>query len=175
MKHIYSISLITVFLLVASACKKENKVDRCLEQGRYYGGQTGEFKEGEVITVFIANSFTPNGDSINDTYRISVSSYYGTAIKSYSFKVFESSKLIFETNDTLGAWDGKTNGNISEGKYHFEATIVTDSSEVVYYNDFCAFINTNSIENCEWALLPDQIDPKYGFVVPSKEPDFCDD
>ncbi|MGA2823413.1 MAG: gliding motility-associated C-terminal domain-containing protein, partial [Bacteroidales bacterium] len=57
----------------------------------------------------IPNAFTPNGDGVNDQFRI-----YGTPIENitkYNFQIFNRwGQKIFETTNIEDAWDGKLNG-----------------------------------------------------------------
>ena len=54
-------------------------------------------------TFFIPNSFTPNGDGINDTFGA-----YGLEISTYNLTIFDRwGKLIFESNNLAIPWDGK--------------------------------------------------------------------
>lgn len=56
-------------------------------------------------TVYIPNSFTPNGDGLNDRF-----SGYGESFSSFRLLVFNRwGELIFETTDPAG-WDGNYNG-----------------------------------------------------------------
>jgi gliding motility-associated-like protein len=57
----------------------------------------------------IPNAFTPNGDGLNDEFRI-----FGTPIENitkYNFQIFNRwGQKIFETTNIEDAWDGKLNG-----------------------------------------------------------------
>jgi gliding motility-associated-like protein len=73
--------------------------------------------------VFIANSFTPNNDGINEGWRPYIS-FVPTG--KYELKVYDRwGKLVFETSDPTVGWDGKTadNVNLEAGQYvyHFVA------------------------------------------------------
>jgi gliding motility-associated-like protein len=69
----------------------------------------------EGPTLYVPNAFTPNGDSINDVFRVSA-----TGIKEFNMMIFDRWGLkMFETNDILKGWDGKVNGNIvADGTYY---------------------------------------------------------
>jgi gliding motility-associated-like protein len=59
---------------------------------------------------FIPNTFTPNGDGLNDIFMPVV---LGT--EEYHFMVFDRwGNLIFETNDVYAGWDGRFKGNKCE-------------------------------------------------------------
>ena len=59
-----------------------------------------------VVRNPVPNAFTPNGDGINDVFRI-----YGTNvdyITKYNFQIFDRwGQMIFNTNDITQGWDGK--------------------------------------------------------------------
>ncbi len=57
--------------------------------------------------VYLPNSFSPNGDGINDVFTINP---VGIASLNY-FRIYDSwGGLIFETNNLSQGWDGKLNG-----------------------------------------------------------------
>jgi gliding motility-associated-like protein len=62
-----------------------------------------------VVRTPIPNAFTPNGDGINDYFRI-----IGTPpenITKYNFRIFNRwGQMVFETNNIEDAWDGKSGG-----------------------------------------------------------------
>ncbi len=62
----------------------------------------------DQIVVNIPKAFTPNNDGLNDVLKIE----YGAGVKTFNyFKLFNRwGKLIFETNNVNGFWDGKFNG-----------------------------------------------------------------
>ena len=52
---------------------------------------------------WIANSFTPNGDGINDKFAPTL-----MGVKEYDFQIFNRwGQLVFHTTDPKGAWDGR--------------------------------------------------------------------
>ena len=62
----------------------------------------------DELRVFIPNTFTPNGDGINDMWKPVMLDY---STKGYELSVFDRwGQRIFHTTDTEEAWDGTTNG-----------------------------------------------------------------
>ena len=171
-KYTTLFTLVIVFVL--SSCK-ETRTNGCLTSGNSYGGHVGEFHVDDHVAVYIPNIFTPNGDAINDQFKIFVTALDSTVITNYLFEIYYNQTLYFTTSNTLDTWDGYYNEQLQEGEFHFEATITTENSQVFYYDDFCCIPNPSDLWNCEFALFPDQIDPQYGFVWATAEPDYnCD-
>jgi gliding motility-associated-like protein len=56
-----------------------------------------------VSTLYVPNSFTPNGDGINDIFLIPY-----THVETFNMMIFNKwGNLLFETNDINVGWDGK--------------------------------------------------------------------
>lgn len=62
--------------------------------------------------VFIPNSFTPNGDGLNDVFipKWSFVSYEGYTMRIFSRR----GTMLFETNDPFEAWDGTYGGDLMQ-------------------------------------------------------------
>ena len=61
------------------------------------------------LNVFIPNTFTPNGDGINDIWKPVMSEY---SKEGYRLSVFDRwGQAVFQTTDTEKGWDGTMNGN----------------------------------------------------------------
>ncbi|MDR1793307.1 MAG: gliding motility-associated C-terminal domain-containing protein [Bacteroidales bacterium] len=62
----------------------------------------------EEMVVYIPNSFTPNGDGLNDTWKPIMTEY---SQNNYTLTVFDRwGSAIFQTHDPQQAWDGTVNG-----------------------------------------------------------------
>lgn len=58
--------------------------------------------------VYVPNTFTPNGDRLNDVF-----SAEGIGLRYYDFKIFDRwGNLIFESSDIRNGWDGTYNNNL---------------------------------------------------------------
>lgn len=81
--------------------------------------------------AFVSNSFTPNGDGINDQYTI-----YGEHIGSFQMLIFNRwGEIIFETKDKNLPWDGIYKGEpMPIGVYPWLITYTGDSEE--YYGPY---------------------------------------
>lgn len=72
----------------------------------------------EAEQVFAPNSFTPNGDGLNDTWQV-----YGVGLNNqFEVQVFNRwGNLVWETKDINASWDGTHNGGLSEaGVYAYK-------------------------------------------------------
>ncbi len=81
----------------------------------------------ELINVFFPNAFTPNGDGLNDEFKVVTNT---TDIALFSLSIFNRwGALVFQTNDITQGWDGTYNGTACQsGSYVFKVTYNTSSS-----------------------------------------------
>lgn len=88
----------------------------------------------QIVTVYpeqifyAPNAFTPNGDEMNQTWKVYMSGY---DFKNFDLSVFNRwGELIWHTNDVNSEWDGTYKGNkVSDGVYTWSLVtkdIVTD-------------------------------------------------
>ncbi len=78
----------------------------------------------DVADIFMPNTFTPNGDGINDTYRIDRQGFQSMMIRIYSL---QNNSLVFST-DTNEEWDG---GTFQKGYYLVAIEAITDDGRLV--------------------------------------------
>ncbi len=66
------------------------------------------------MSIYIPNSFTPNGDGMNDQFGA-----YGEAIKEYRLQVFNRwGQMVFESDQVTKQWDGTYDGvKVPQGTY----------------------------------------------------------
>ncbi|MEP7263209.1 MAG: gliding motility-associated C-terminal domain-containing protein [Bacteroidota bacterium] len=102
-----------------------------VQSGRKYrviaykkGDQTVQSVSNEItvipsMTLYIPNTFTPNGDGMNDTFGIT-----GEAIKQFTMQIYDRwGQLIFETADANHRWDGTFEGQKAMvGTYVYKIT-----------------------------------------------------
>jgi gliding motility-associated-like protein len=71
------------------------------------------------MSIYIPNTFTPNGDGMNDTFGA-----YGEAIKEFNMKIFNRwGQLVFESNNVNQRWDGTYDGTkVQEGSYVYRVS-----------------------------------------------------
>ena len=73
----------------------------------------------DVVTMYVPNSFTPDGDGINETFK---PIGHGIDENFYTFMVFDRyGKMLFITNDYEEGWDGTFEGTRCQmGSYTYE-------------------------------------------------------
>ena len=71
-----------------------------------------ETLETVLITFYIPNAFSPNGDKINDYFYGS-----GVGVIKYDLWIFDRwGDMVFHAKDINDKWDGKSNGGSSESQ-----------------------------------------------------------
>ena len=82
-----------------------------------------------VMALYVPNSFTPNGDGINDQFGI-----HGEGIKDFNLSVYNRwGQLIFQGNSVNDTWDGTFDGAlVPNGNYvyHIVSTPVDGRTKV---------------------------------------------
>ena len=70
----------------------------------------------ELGCVEVPNSFTPNGDGMNDTWNLNFNGYNDVSLQVYS----KWGKLVFETKSPTIQWDGQYGGDdLPSGTYYY--------------------------------------------------------
>lgn len=78
----------------------------------------------EKPRIFIPNSFTPNGDNINDYFEIR-----GVSVLQYELSIFDKwGRMVFKSTDINQSWDGRFKGNpVPSGVYTYFLNLVYKS------------------------------------------------
>lgn len=78
-----------------------------------------------VVVPYIPNAFTPNGDGLNDTFKIL--GLPPENITKFNLQIFDRwGQVIFRTSDIRESWDGRINGEYGEEGYY---------TWVIFYED----------------------------------------
>ena len=82
-------------------------------------------------TLFVPDAFSPNGDGVNDVFRV-VSS--GDNITNFSMQVFDRwGELVFESSDINKGWDGQLRNQLAPaGTYVWKITYHLSSPSNTY-------------------------------------------
>jgi gliding motility-associated-like protein len=77
-------------------------------------------KEYRVCAVYVPSAFSPNGDGLNEVFRIRLQE----SVTDYRMAVYGRwGEVLFESNDPYASWDGKLHGvPIPAGNYVWMAT-----------------------------------------------------
>lgn len=78
----------------------------------------------EKPRIYIPNSFTPNGDNINDLFQV-----FGVGVLEYDLKIFDQwGNVVFQSKDINQAWDGRFLGRIAPaGVYTYFLNLIYKS------------------------------------------------
>jgi gliding motility-associated-like protein len=92
---------------------------------------------------FIPNTFSPNGDGVNDVFYVRGKGLYNIhslrVFNRWGQQVFE--KRNFSANDPAAGWDGKINGKTADmDVYVYIVDIICDNSNIVPYKGNVALI-----------------------------------
>ena len=170
--------------LIFSSCKKEEVIELpCLCENGESNISSISISDTEYISIFCPNSFTPNGDNLNEDFRVSVSHWtYNTnnnnsTNTSIPYNLFiNGNQVVFEVPNVepIVDWDGS--GYVT-GLYNFQITfnfngfnyqrngkvsIIRDISNLS--NDFDCY--PQGISNCTFG---DMISLRQGFVYQTGE------
>lgn len=90
--------------------------DGCVKQ------ETQIIEVEDIYELYIPNSFTPNGDNLNEYFKI-----YGTGVEEYEIKIYNRwGAQVFKSNNLEKPWDGTFNGEkVPQGTYVFTISIKT--------------------------------------------------
>ncbi len=113
---------LSIFLIIGglAACSKHDDI---LLYSSYY------HQDADTIysAIHIPNSFTPDGDGMNDMFYPSMN-----GITNYSFAIYDRSNIVFETNDLNECWNGISNGIMQANGIYSYTISATDYTGYKY-------------------------------------------
>lgn len=89
-------------------------------------------------SIFFPNTFTPNGDGINETFEIK-----GHKIKEYEVRIYNRwGECVFESTEIMKAWDGTFKGKMCNGAYFYTCSVMgPDHRNVLRRKFFSGTVN----------------------------------
>lgn len=106
-------TFIGIIALMFASCKKQNSSINYGYNSYYH------IENGDTISwIHVPNSFTPNGDGINDVF---IPKHGGASANGYTLHIYDvTSTTIFVNTDINNNWDGTHGGSKSpNGWYTF--------------------------------------------------------
>lgn len=127
----------------------------------------------ELNLLFIPTIFTPNGDLINDSYRLQLFPGTNEQYKAEltMVKIYNDRKKLMAELTGSSAWDGKQkNGDVENGTYGYEATLTfPDNRELLVYGSFRLRTCIESGDNESEFIFADQLVPGDNANLPTKD------
>jgi len=97
-----------------------------------FASTTGVVNIEEDYNLYVENTFTPNGDGINDVFLPEA-----LRMRAVNFKMTiydRNGKLLFETTDASRPWDGTYNGQtMDEGVFVWVVTLINEEGQPEQY------------------------------------------
>jgi len=107
---------------------------------------------GDSSDIYLPTAFTPNGDGINDLYRIVGRNLFPTSFSSFLLTVYDTTgKLIFRSVDASVPWEGidSTTGKVStKYKFYVELAYNMLSGKSASKGTFLYLLTTDSAAHC---------------------------
>ena len=153
--------VLVVLILVIFSCRQNKYEDFCEK-----GVEFDQVVFDDSVKIYIPTGFTPNGDGMNDFY-----SFVCKGIQHYTVSI----KKNFTTHYTVSTdnsnwhWDGKNkNGEINDGEYDVEATLMDDKGKLITLKSTIALVQNPADLPCRCSRM-DQIDRELGFISSPSE------
>jgi len=97
-----------------------------------FASTSGVVNINEDYNLYVENTFTPNGDGVNDVFLPEA-----LKLRAVNFKMTiydRNGKLLFETTDVSRPWDGTQNGQALEiGAYVWVVTLINEEGQPEQY------------------------------------------
>ena len=84
---------------------------------------------------FAPDSFSPNGDGLNEQFRITKPTY--VQLTSFHISIYDGNlQLMFESDNVITGWDGKYQGQGAPTGFYEYQILYTASEDSVNYDDY---------------------------------------
>jgi gliding motility-associated-like protein len=131
-----AIFILVTFLYIV-ACKKQEVAPKFYDSEITYRSEivttrnnvNGVVNWDTVFSIYIPNAFTPNGDGVNDNFKV-----IATGIKSFMLTIFDRwGASVFSTTNAAKGWNGTITGKgkLENGIYNYQIN-VTDKTGANY-------------------------------------------
>jgi len=128
MKKIF---LLITYVLILSSCKKEEQHNPDLNITNAHWYKLNARSADTLFSVYIPNSFSPNGDGVNDSFEPK-GNYLLNTFRVYS----KTNQIIFETKNIGEAWDGRISASketVQTGTYTYQLKVNDSYGEAYEY------------------------------------------
>ena len=118
---------------------------------------------GDSSNFYLATAFTPNGDGVNDLYKIIGKT---SDIASFLMTIYDTTgKLVFQTNNAARAWDGtdtSTGKQSTKYKFYVEVAYTTTGNKSASAGTFLFLLSTNITLGCINIVKADSSSYEFG-------------
>lgn len=109
------------------------------DQRACYSRHEGSIELKEDYNLYVENSFTPNGDGLNDYFMPVALTQRSVNFKLHIMDRF--GKVIYQTSDSSAPWDGSFSGQASEsGVYIWSVSLINEQGEPEHYKGHITLI-----------------------------------
>jgi len=179
--------LFVLFFALSTSCKKSNDKSNTSPTNTFADSLRKTCTQpfigpGDSSNFYFATAFTPNGDGIDDLYRI-----IGTNLNftGYLMTIYDTTgTLVFQANSATRAWDGTdttTGKQSTKYKFYVEVKYTTAGNKSVSAGTFLFLLSTNTTgcinivkSDSSYYEFEDQFNPITGFNASiSSQEIFC--
>ena len=169
------LTLMLVSMLALAGCRKENMPEGAGKMAAIQLDAAFNYSM-DSSCIMIPNLFTPNGDGINDRLHTN-----GLSIASFQLMIYNAAnQLVFNSTALNVQWNGYQNtpsgSGIFNGKYHYDLTATTQSSQNIAAQRYIYIVthpSTDCLAPSPPAFFGDMTDPRYCGAVYTTQETVC--